>query len=29
MTFEAPAESSREDWAEITCEKALMMLDPA
>jgi len=29
MAFESPAGSSRDDWAEIAYEKALMMLDPA
>lgn len=29
MTFEAPAESNRTDWAEIVCERALTMFDPA
>ena len=29
MAFQAPAGSNREDWAEITYERALMMLDPA
>jgi hypothetical protein len=29
MTFPAPAESTRANWAEIAYEKTLMMLDPA
>jgi hypothetical protein len=29
MTFPAPTESTRADWAEIADEKAQMMLDPA
>ena len=29
MTFPAPAESTRTDWAEMAYERALMMLEPA
>lgn len=29
MTFPAPAESTRTDWAEMASERALMMLEPA
>lgn len=29
MFFPAPAESNRDDWAEIAYDRALEMLDPA
>ena len=29
MHFPAPANSNREDWADIAYDRALMMLDPA